>query len=68
MKRLKSPEFMARFHAAMTVLWLILLIPSVIWWSQSVPWLVLISVWANITGHWASFQACQGEKRTKEQE
>lgn len=68
MNKLSSPEFMAKFHAVMTILWMLLLIPSLIWWKESVLWVIVMSLWANVASHWAGFQASQGEKRTKEQD
>lgn len=63
---MKTPRItakgMTRFHAAMTVLWGLLIIPSLLWWSQSVPWLVLISVYANLAGHFGAYQASRAEQ------
>lgn len=67
LKRLLAPEIWVWFHALATLTWIVLLFPALIWWKESVPFLVLISVWANIASHWACFQASQGEKRTKQQ-
>lgn len=53
---------MRRFHAALTVVWLALIVPSVLWWSESVPWLVLISVYANVAGHFGAYQASRAEE------
>jgi hypothetical protein len=50
----------------MTLLWGVLIIPSVLWWSESVPWLVLMSVWANFVGHWSSWQATRTEVKMDE--
>lgn len=57
----------ARFHAVATVVWVVLLVPALLWWKDSVPFLVLISVWANIASHWASFQAAKADERIKDQ-
>jgi hypothetical protein len=51
----------ARFHAVATVAWALLLIPSVLWWQESVPWLVIMSVWANLASHWGAFQAAKSQ-------
>jgi hypothetical protein len=39
------------------------MIPSLIWWRESVPWLVIMSVWANVAGHWSSWQASRAERK-----
>ena len=58
---LTSASIMAKLNAALTILWLLLIIPSVLWWSESVPWLVIMSAWANLAGHWASYQSAHSE-------
>jgi len=40
----------------LTIIWAILIIPSVAFWRNSVPWLVLMSAWANFAAHWAAYQ------------
>jgi len=51
-----------RLHFVLTVLWVLLLIPSVLWWKDSVPWLVIISVYANVSGHFAAYEAARQER------
>jgi hypothetical protein len=48
-------------HAALTVVWLILAVPAVLYWRDSVPFLVFVSVYANFVGHWSSWQAARAE-------
>lgn len=60
----KSVERMVRLHLGLTVIWGILIVPSVLWWRESVPWLVLMSAWANFASHWAAWQAARGERST----
>lgn len=52
-------------HAWLTVIWLGLLVPSVLWWSTSIKWLVLMSVWANIAGHFSAWQAARAEDNSE---
>lgn len=54
-KRSRSENF-ARFNLALTFVWIALLVPSLLFWKTSVPWLVIISVYANIVGHWSAYQ------------
>lgn len=53
------------FHAVSTVIWLVLLVPSVLWWRNSVPWLVGLSVWANVAGHFSAWQAARAEEQAE---
>jgi hypothetical protein len=50
----------------MTFAWLALAAPAVLWWRESVPFLVFVSVYANVTGHWASWQASRVEVKQDE--
>jgi hypothetical protein len=54
-------SFWVRFHAVLTVVWILLIIPSLLWWRESLPWLVTMSVWANIAGSAASWMAARGD-------
>lgn len=51
-----------RFHAIATLIWLALVIPTVWWWRDSVPWVAAMSVWANVAGHFGSWQAVRAEQ------
>lgn len=67
-KKMLEPEFQAKFHATMTVFWVIMVIPALLLWKESILFVIFISLWANVASHWASFQAAHGEKRVKEQD
>lgn len=55
-----------RIHLVLTVLWGGLFVPAVLWWKDSVPFLVFVSVYANFVGHWASYVAARAEEAVKE--
>ena len=61
-----SPKTMVRFHAVMTVVWVLLIIPSLLFWKESVTWVIVMSLWANIAAHWAAFQGAHSEKKQDE--
>lgn len=50
-----------RFHAVMTVLWLVLAVPSVLWWKDSILWVIILSVWANVASHFSAWQGARAE-------
>lgn len=54
-------KHLRRFHAAMTMLWLVLAIPSVLWWKTSILWVIILSVWANVASHFGAWQAARAE-------
>jgi hypothetical protein len=41
-------------------------VPSMLWWRRSVSYLVGLSVYAVVTGHWSSWQASRVEVRQDE--
>jgi hypothetical protein len=53
--------WLVRFHAAATALWVVLMGPSLLWWKESIPWLVAMSVWANVAGHFAGWMGARSE-------
>lgn len=61
-------KLLRRFHMSMTAVWFILIIPTVLWWKDSILWVALMSVWANIMAHFAAYMAARAEKREAERE
>lgn len=59
---LLSPTITVRFHATMTILWVLLIVPTVLWWQNSITWVIVMSLWANIAAHAAAFQGSRSEK------
>jgi hypothetical protein len=53
----------ARFHLVATFVWAALAVPTVLWWRDSVFWVALMSLYANLVGHWAAYQAARAEER-----
>lgn len=50
-----------RLHLALTLVWAVLFIPTLLFWPESILWLALMSCWANFAGHWAAYQAARAE-------
>jgi hypothetical protein len=51
-----------RFHATATLTWVLLALPTVFWWRDSILWVALMSVWANVAGHFAGWQGARAEQ------
>ena len=49
-------------------MWLVIVIPGVLWWKYSIPFLVFVSIYANVAGHWSSWQAVKVEVKQEEAE
>jgi hypothetical protein len=50
------------FHKAMTVIWIVLIIPTLLWWRESILWVAFMSLYANIATHWGAYQSARAEK------
>lgn len=58
---------LGRFHATATLTWLALTVPTVLLWRDSVLWVALMSVWANVAGHWSAWQATRAERSEEDE-
>ncbi|WP_273855239.1 hypothetical protein [Serratia liquefaciens] len=63
-----TPRFIRKAHLSMSFLWLILAIPSVIWWKDSVLWVIVISIYANIVGHLSGYTAARADEAAEASE
>jgi len=66
--RITTPQIMMRFHLALTGVWTLLIIPTLLWWSTSILWILLISLYANIIGHFSAWQVVRAEMAIKEKD
>jgi hypothetical protein len=46
----------------LAVLWMALIVPTVLFWSESVLFVAAASVYANVAGHIAAWQASRAEE------
>ena len=60
---LTDPRKLGKFHAIATIAWILSLAPTLLWWRESVLWVALMSVWANVAGHWSAWQASRAEDK-----
>ncbi len=58
---LGEPGTWVRIHGMLALSWVVLAVPAVLIWRESVPFLVFISVYANFAGSVASWQAARGD-------
>lgn len=56
------------FHLTFTGAWVGLLPPTLLWWRESVLWIALMSLWANISSHFAAWQSARTERYTRERD
>lgn len=51
-----------RLHLYLTLFWCVLIVPTVIWWKDSILFIGIVSVYANVVSHWTAFQAARAEE------
>lgn len=54
-------EKLKKINLWLTVLWVVLAVPSLLWWKSSILWVIVISLWANIASHFAAYIAARAE-------
>lgn len=50
------------FHGVLTAVWALLIIPTLLWWNDSILWVLLMSLWANVAAHFAAWQGARAEE------
>lgn len=55
----------ARVHLALAAAWALLLVPTLLWWSESILWVGFMSLYANFVGHLSASAACRAEEEIK---
>ena len=63
-----DPIFMRKFNGWATIIWFTAALPICLFLSNSVPFLVFISVYAVVTGHLSSWQAARVEVNQQEED
>jgi hypothetical protein len=61
-----TTQWSRRLHLALTIIWLVAVVPTMLWWRDSILWVAFMSLWANVASHWASYQAVRAEERVEE--
>jgi hypothetical protein len=62
-----SPGRAAAVHYSMASLWALLLVPTLIWWPNSVLWVAFMSLYANFVGHLSAAKASRAEQEAEKQ-
>jgi hypothetical protein len=48
-------------NLGLTLVWLVLLLPTMLWWKESILWVAMMSIWANVASHFAGYVAGRTE-------
>lgn len=63
-----DPRAMRIIHGWLTIIWFAAAFPIMLFWSENIQFLVFVSVYAVVTGHWSSWQAARVEEKQDQQE
>lgn len=58
-------EKLRQFHLFATIFWALCVIPTVIWWHDSILWVAFLSIWANVATHWGAWGAARAEEASE---
>lgn len=61
-------RWLRRFHLLMIFVWLGLSVPGLLWWKESITFVVIMSLYANLAGEFAAYQGARAEVRQDENE
>ncbi len=49
----------AWIHVVLAVVWAALIVPTLLWWHDSILWVLVISLYANVVGHLSAVEAAR---------
>lgn len=52
----------SQIHLILTAVWVMLIIPTLLWWRDSILWIAFMSLYANIAGHWAAYEGAKAKE------
>jgi hypothetical protein len=53
-------------HLIAVGIWVLLIIPTIIWWKDSILWVAFMSLYAIVTGHWGAYEAAKAKDIAEE--
>lgn len=65
-KLLNRPRVIRTINFWATCFWLMLIVPTVFYWSRSILWVALLSIWANVISHYTAYLSSRVEVREEE--
>jgi hypothetical protein len=57
----------AAAHYTLAGTWALMLVPTLLWWSESVLWVAAMSLYANFVGHLSAAKASRAEEEAEAQ-
>lgn len=62
----KVAKLLKRYHLAMMCVWPVLAVPAVLWWKDSIIFVILLSLYANFAGDFSGYQGSRAEEENSE--
>lgn len=53
-------------HTALAAFWVCMIIPTLLWLSQSILWVAFMSLYANIAAHWSAREGAGAKEAAEE--
>lgn len=54
--------WLKRFHLFMMFVWLGVAVPGILWWKESILFVIILSLYANFAGEFAAYQGARAEE------
>lgn len=58
--RFRKAPLRVKVHLAALAVWALLLIPTLLWWRESILWVAFMSLYANFGAHLGALEAARG--------
>lgn len=63
---LNRPKTIRAINFWLTITWVFLAIPTVLWWKQSILWVAVASIYANVVSHYTAYLTARVEVREED--
>jgi hypothetical protein len=60
------PHTLVKFHFVMMNVWLVLIVPTLLLWKDSIVWVAFMSLYANFVGHFSGWDAARAETASED--
>lgn len=60
-----KPEWLRRYHLLAMMVWAGLALPGIIWWKESITFVIIMSLYANFAAEFAAYQGARNETEDK---
>lgn len=61
-----KPKHLVKFNLIATGIWVLLIAPTLLFWKDSILWVAVMSVWANIAAHFSAYIAARSEQEAND--